>query len=948
MMKRHGWALATALLACLLLALLGPGEGRSQQVLQYGFETRDPVWVQGPHDAAYKELVHRITEPPEPAHSGDRSEFIRVKAEQGTFIHYLFEIGRAPVVEELTASLFVRSNRPGTQLLARVVFPKERDPKDPQKPLTALIHGDSYQLTGRWQQLVLRQPTKRLREQHQLLQNELKRPVDATDAFIDRLVLNVYGGPGTNEVWLDDLEVGPILDAKPKSAAGAPARPGAPTRPARRRETAVVLKGKQLVAGGERIFLRGIRHTGTPLAALKRAGFNTVWLDESTPAGLVDDAVNLGFWIVPMLTPPALAENDGGRTEGKLTTNEAFGRQVARWLDHEALICWDLGSNLQYEQFTRVAQTAQSFHAADPMRPVAADVWDGFPRYARGVEHLMLGIHRWPLMTSLELPAYRDWLVGRRRLAQLGQPDVFCWTWVQTHLPDWFTTLVYDRPGVSAFNEPIGPQAEQIRLLAYTAIGAGYRGLAYWSDRFLADSHAGRDRLLSLALLNMELRMLEPLLTTAEEPKWINSENRAEVKAAVMRTERAILVLPVWLGNGSQYVPAQDAMAKLDLVVPDVPPGYQPLEVSPGRVRTLDWRRVTGGHKITLDEFSLTSIIVFTADLGRPDSLQVRFQNEVRANSRLAAQYAHDQAEEELAKVSKVEAELEQAGHTLPDGAKLLEKAREYLDRCQDHRRSGAHGEAYLDAQRALRPVRILMRAQWEKALKGYDVPLDTPVASPYAVSFFTLPRHWRLMDQLRGLQPAANVLPDGNFESPSNQKPAGWLMQEAVLDDVKTRAVRVAEAPQEGRQCLLLEIKPKDEQLPPLALQRTFLAVHSPAVHLPPGTWVRISAWVKIPAPIGSSPDGALLYDDAGGEPLAVRLTAPTKSETSIPGTAATQSSPWKKYTLYRQVPAKGTINVTLALTGLGKVYFDDVRIEPLVAGGAPVTAAKVRGASR
>jgi len=30
--------------------------------------------------------------------------------------------------------------------------------------------------------------------------------------------------------------------------------------------------------------------------------------------------------------------------------------------------------------------------------------------------------------------------------------------------------------------------------------------------------------------------------------------------------------------------------------------------------------------------------------------------------------------------------------------------------------------------------------------------------------------------------------------------------------------------------------------------------------------------------------------------------------------------------------MPQSGTINVTLALTGLGTVYFDDVRIEPLM----------------
>jgi hypothetical protein len=36
----------------------------------------------------------------------------------------------------------------------------------------------------------------------------------------------------------------------------------------------------------------------------------------------------------------------------------------------------------------------------------------------------------------------------------------------------------------------------------------------------------------------------------------------------------------------------------------------------------------------------------------------------------------------------------------------------------------------------------------------------------------------------------------------------------------------------------------------------------------------------------------------------------------------------------------------VTLALTGLGKAYFDDLRIEPLLAGG-PTGPAVTRGAS-
>src|SRR5262249_25424878 len=172
------------------------------------------------------------------------------------------------------------------------------------------------------------------------------------------------------------------------------------------------------------------------------------------------------------------------------------------------------------------------------------------------------------------------------------------------------------------------------------------------------------------------------------------------------------------------------------------------------------------------------------------------------------------------------------------------------------------------------------------------------------------------------------NVLPDGDFELPPDRVPANWLVEEVPsLDPVVGVARRVKEDAKEGRQCLMLQVVPKDPAAVPAALERTFLAVHSPAVKLPPGTKVRISAWMRVPSGVGATPDGALLYDSAGGEPLAVRTVTPAG---------------WKQYVLYREVPASGTINVTMALTGLGTAYFDDVRIEPLVAGGAaPAVAA-------
>ena len=197
-------------------------------------------------------------------------------------------------------------------------------------------------------------------------------------------------------------------------------------------------------------------------------------------------------------------------------------------------------------------------------------------------------------------------------------------------------------------------------------------------------------------------------------------------------------------------------------------------------------------------------------------------------------------------------------------------------------------------------------------------------MASPYALSYYTLPQHWHFMDELKRTRPGTNVLPGGDFELPPTQKMAEWLQDGKTLDDVTMTAQRVVEGAKEGVQCLKLQIKPKDLLRPPAALERTFLAVYSPQVRLTPGTLVQITAWVRVPKNITASVDGALLYDSVGGEPLAIHITG---------GTA------WKKFTLYRRVPAAGLISVTMALTGLGTAYFDDVRIEPMLPDFGPPT---------
>lgn len=882
-------------LGTLALAVVGRGDTVHRQALGTG----GVQFLRGPASARFEEREHGMSR--EYAHKGDFSETIRIMCDAADpvsrpFVHYVYLTPRAPVAPELKASLWLRAKSAGPQLLARVVFPRLRNPQRPEEAFTTLIEGSSYTSPNNWQRLQLGDVTETLRRRISQLRLDLGTEVDATGAYIDQLVLNLYTGAGETQVWINEIEIGPVIENTAPTPAPVRSRP----TQERHRGPLVEVNRDQLLVDGQRFFFRGIRLTDTPVKPHKLAGFNAIFLEPDAPTAVVEEVARQGLFAVPMLTLPAV---DGETiTVSRRGEDQVPRERLTRFMNNERLLFWYLGGGRDNGQVEAVARVASSVREVDPERPVGVGAWDGLRPYSRKVD--MLDVHRWPLHTSLELTKYRDWLNQRRLLAW---PGTFTWTWIQTHLPEWHTSLVYNRTPNSQFDEPIGPQPEHLRLLTYIALSAGCRGIGYWSDRFLADTHQGRDRLMTVALLNLEMQMLEPvLLSIIKSPIWIDTSN-PNVKAAVLYGDKGILVLPIWLGPGSQYVPGQAAASGLRLTVPLVPPNYQPFEVTPAEVRSLVPRRIAGGQEIVLNDFSLTAAIVFTGDM-TPTGPLVYWQEQVKKMAAPAADWTLDLARFELEKVRTVTAELAKVAPPITGANVLLRDCEDRLRAAQAFHDARRHREAYHEATRALRPLRQLMRLQWEQAIAG----LGVPSASQYAVSYFTLPRHWELLASLKRSDIGQNMLRGGDFETQDQ----GWSVAQTTLDEVNLDARYGTTHPRTGSQYLELSITPKNPQAKIVALERTFLAVNSPAVTLPPGTLVKISAWMRVPEAITASADGALFYDSAGGEPLSVRLT---------------EASDWRQYTLYRRVPASGQIFVTLAMTGLGRVQFDDVRIEPV-----------------
>ncbi len=102
--------------------------------------------------------------------------------------------------------MWVKADRAGLQILVRAVLPRSQDPRK-GGPLTTLLAGSGYTQVGSWQQLQIDNLPQRIERQLRVLRTQFGPSVDAREAYIDQVVLNAYGGPGTTNVWIDDLEL---------------------------------------------------------------------------------------------------------------------------------------------------------------------------------------------------------------------------------------------------------------------------------------------------------------------------------------------------------------------------------------------------------------------------------------------------------------------------------------------------------------------------------------------------------------------------------------------------------------------------------------------------------------------------------------------------------------------------------------------------------------------
>lgn len=867
---------------------------RAQSIWRNPPTGSEVAWRPARADLQFTVDAQRID--PGAGRAGQAAEQIRITGAGGSYIDFSHGVPPARIISELSAMVWIKADHAGLQVFGHVVLPHTIDPKTGQ-PATALLPGSAYTQVGIWEQLRLDNMPLLLERQARVLRLQLGPGVDTREAYLDQIWLNLYGGPGTTDAAIGDLELAGGVGVPASTIAlasviqTAAIQPGSGSPFAATTQHDVRLDGSVLLVDGHPFFPRIFPYHGEPLAALARAGFNTVRLAESPTPALLSEAEQEGLWIV---APPPPGRPPG--TSGDPTNSASLGTIGPEF---NPMLAWHLGDGLTGARLDATVAEVHQLRLADARahRPIICAPDTELRPFSRQVD--LLELSRLPLGSSLELADYGEWLHSRSSLARPGTPF---WTTVQTQL--WPITREEESLVAGAGVEP-EVDCESIRLLTYMALTAGARGIEFHSDRPFAA--APPDVQLTLALLNIELQLLEPWATVGANISLATSSD-PQIVGYVIQTDRARLLLMMRLAPGSQHVPRPMATAPASIVVPGVPESHQVYEFTPVGLRPINHQRVTGGTQITIDEFQLSAMVLLTPDQVVINTLERR----LTAMAMRAADLQHELAARTMARLEAIDRQLPPRPHEAPQAVEWLTKARTALADADRALAAGDRPKAYFSARQAMGPMEQYKRLRWEQAATTEN----SPSVSPLVATFDTLPAHWRLVDQLATGRAGPNLLPAGDCEDLGAMRRAGWQNYEHPQSSIVSRVELSPTVSHSGHSSLHMLVKPANPLEPPTLVETPPVWITSAPIAARRGEIVVFRGWVRVPVAITGSVDGLMILDSVGGEALAER---------------AVRTPGWREFVLYRVAAHDGPVWITFALTGLGNAWIDDVTMQIL-----------------
>lgn len=924
--RRHSPLLSAAGIWLLLVLLWGGVCAAEDYVESFdtGLQTNKTTW-RADFDPNHCKLINqqRISR----SHSGRGCEYIELNTSpQGSYLRLRHRVPATEVVDETHLSLWIRSETPGIQLSAQLVLPNQENTRTGQMGVTTELLGDTYTKQDDWQQLTLPNLKQLILRKLVWARAYYETPdINQQGMYIDRVFLKAASIAGPVSYCIDDLRIGPLIKPTDILQVDHRSQGHATASPAK-------IRHDQLLVEGEPFFPLILPYHNEDIDDLARLRANVIWLPDFRNRELLTAVRKRGLWAI---AEPPLARAPDGSTLGARTAGLApFGRETT------GILAWYLGTGIPPADKQSLVDWTQQLSGADRdfRRPFIADV-AGFERsYSRLVD--MLGTSRSVLHTGLHFHQYRDALLAKRDRAR---PGSFLWTWVETEPP---ADVNAEREAAGL--HPLVVEPEQIRQQVFAALQAGCRGIGYMKTTSLdIDGPGAVERKLAIKQLNLELGLIDRWLATSTVQSMVNfsvmqrkqqirqsnlighaERNKAllrernyqfQQRARIAREQRAVvleagdgsyLILPAWLEEGAQFVPGHLAGHTAKMIVRGAPTSAVAYELSTTGVHSLDGdsRRVAGGLEITLRKFDQTAMVLLTSR----HELKRELDRKVKLIAAESAETMVRLAQVKLNRVSQIDRELTLLGFPQADGKKLLAQA-EFSARRAEEALGRDYHRARILAGESLQALRILQRAHWNDATDP-SRNFSSPVSSPHTLCFQTLPNHWEMVARFGSRTTShENLLRSGDFEDIDTMIGEGWQHRQKQSPRIIAGAELLPKpSPGGGEYCLHMAAIPASADDIPRHVSEPPVTLISPPINVHSGQLVHISGRVKVIATAGT-PDGVMFYDSLGGPERGLRWQ---------------QRTDWQYFDLIREVTFTGPMSLTLRLTGLGDVYFDEVRV--------------------
>jgi hypothetical protein len=737
-----------------------------------GFDGPKTSWMVSSDARVCKTVDHRRQA--QLRRAGTAAEQMIFDAKAITRVELMHRLSPARALEELTASVWVRSNRTGATLALRLVFPHLTDPQTGQK-LVRWIEGESYTADNTWQSLKCQTTKNEVQRRIRLLRASLGPNIDLQDAYVDRALIFAELGAGTTELCFDELKLGPVVS--PSSEI-----PLMPEETPQQSELPdIKMQHDRLLFNGQPYFMTFTPDHGEPVAELADSGIKLAWIPDYQDVRRALEFRKVGIGCIA--APPAATSPEGEILDADTAGLASIGEEF------DPIWFWMLGNGITPGDRVRLSSWQKQMLSADRrrQRPLMAGVTSGERSFSRVVS--MLGSSRSVQQTGLSYLAYRDWLTDRQMAAR---PGIFRWTWIDVE-PS--RDIVASRRGRRLTLPVIEP--DQLKSQVYAALCSGVQGLGFWSTEGLFRDEIGTaETRLMLKQLHFELRLLEPWLATGSVrghtrfelvPKDVvppinagkkrgvtpvgqlvpsangktspaaaaaaalahgKSVDGPHVEATLIESDFGTLLLGMWYDPNAQLVPGQMAARNVRIVVPGIKETAKAWEITTTEIRPVktDRNAVPGGTQISIDQFDNTIAVIISTDLGLGDKLRAQVAQMQAQSATTLVQLARAKRK----RVAAVVEEISQLGHPQADDERMLDKARVCIEQAVQDLERKDYIKAREQADLTLRMLRVIQRAHWDAAREslaklylpkdigvatdwGFRKPLGQAIKSPHA-----------------------------------------------------------------------------------------------------------------------------------------------------------------------------------------------------------------------